>query len=269
MDSFLHDISNEEEVVAAIEQNFFSLWSVLGKASHSEIYDGKDMLRIISGIREPLCNNIFRARFLPHEGEESIETTVNIFRKKEVPALWWIGPTTTPHNLGKLLENKGFFQGEEASGMAIDIAAVPETEPPSHISIHRIKGCNSFTIWRDLFSKAGFQAKVLDFFVQAFTKAEEMPEKPLTHYLGLLNNIPVSWATTMAADGVIGIYNVQTASEARRQGVGTALIQTILSDAKKEGFAVAILHSSAMAYQLYQSIGFKRFCIISIYAWNG
>lgn len=68
-----------------------------------------------------------------------------------------------------------------------------------------------------------------------------------------------SMAVAMALDhnGDFGIYNVATLTQARRQGLATALISLHLHNAFARGCRTASLQSSAMGERVYEAVGFR------------
>ena len=79
---------------------------------------------------------------------------------------------------------------------------------------------------------------------------------------------PVAISALYLDAGVAGIYFVATLPEARGKGLATQLVQTALEDAKKLGYRVGILQSSAMGKNVYQRISFQECCPIGIYLWQ-
>ena len=62
-----------------------------------------------------------------------------------------------------------------------------------------------------------------------------------------------------------GIYNVATAPEARRQGVGALMTLAPLREARDAGYRAGILHSSEMGVNVYRRLGFEEYCQVRHY----
>jgi GNAT superfamily N-acetyltransferase len=67
----------------------------------------------------------------------------------------------------------------------------------------------------------------------------------------------VSAALAYDFRGDCGIYNVGTAAEARRRGLGTAVTAAQLYNARERGCRTASLQSTPMAEHVYTAVGFR------------
>jgi ribosomal protein S18 acetylase RimI-like enzyme len=68
--------------------------------------------------------------------------------------------------------------------------------------------------------------------------------------------------------GVVGIYDVVTKKEARKNGIGSVMTFHSLEIAKRRGYNVGVLSSSEMAYRMYKNLGFQEICKIQQYLWS-
>jgi GNAT superfamily N-acetyltransferase len=98
--------------------------------------------------------------------------------------------------------------------------------------------------------------------------AESACASPFRTYLAFLNGRPVATSQLFTSAGVAGIYNVTCLPEARRQGVGTAVVLAPLIEAREMGYRVGILQASSMGYNVYRRIGFQDFGKLSLYLWE-
>ena len=68
-----------------------------------------------------------------------------------------------------------------------------------------------------------------------------------------------------------GIYSVAAVPEARRQGIGTAVVLVPLRKARALGYRVAVLFTGEKgtpAFRLYQRIGFREYCKLGDDEWS-
>jgi predicted acetyltransferase len=68
--------------------------------------------------------------------------------------------------------------------------------------------------------------------------------------------------------GVAGVYEVATAKEVRRQGIGAAVTLAPLRRARNLGERIGVLHASEMGVGTYTRLGFRQVCSFSLYAWE-
>jgi GNAT superfamily N-acetyltransferase len=88
-------------------------------------------------------------------------------------------------------------------------------------------------------------------------------------YLALLDDQPVVTSQVFLAAGVAGIYQVTCLPEARGRGIGTAVTLASLLDARRRGYAIAILQASDLGYPVYRRLGFREYGRLNEYQYNG
>jgi GNAT superfamily N-acetyltransferase len=79
----------------------------------------------------------------------------------------------------------------------------------------------------------------------------------LRNYLARLDRTVVGAGTFVLSDGVVGVWNVATLPDYRRQGIATALMQRGLRDAYADGATASTLWSSKSGYRLYERLGYQ------------
>jgi ribosomal protein S18 acetylase RimI-like enzyme len=141
---------------------------------------------------------------------------------------------------------------------------------PSDLTIARVGDAVSLRQFVAAMGR-GFGASQLidDAFFDLFGSLGLGAERPWRHYVGRLGNTPVASASLLLAAGVAGVYNVATAPEARRRGIGTALVRHALRETREAGYRVGILHASALGAGLYRRLGFAEYCTIDWYGRRG
>src|SRR5688500_7533691 len=107
-------------MAAAIEANLCSLFLQLKAWPRVELYDTAACCWSLSHLPVPLFNSVVNARFEAERADEAIAARIQACLDRNVPMLWWTGPSTTPPDLGERLERHGFLL-EPALGMAGDV----------------------------------------------------------------------------------------------------------------------------------------------------
>jgi GNAT superfamily N-acetyltransferase len=269
MTGISHDLS-APALTTAIEANQFAAFRLFRHWSQAEVHDDPDMLWIITDIAHPLFNSVLRAQLEPDSMDAAIKTTIARGRSRNVPILWWVGPATRPANLGEYLEAHGFTRGDDLPGMAVDLLALSEgLRAPPDLTIEEVRDDETLEQWCHAMS-LGFE--LADFvehaWLNTFRSIGLGAQSPFRHYLGRLKGKPVATSSLCLGAGIAGIYDVVTLPEARRQGIGAAIVSTPLREARALGYRVGILQSSDMGFSVYHRVGFREYCKISTYVWT-
>src|SRR4030042_3985878 len=98
MEDILQDLS-PTSLVTAIEQNLFSWIPLFGRIWEAQLNDPPGVKRAISDIPLSLFNSIMDARLAPDHVEAKIQYIVDDAKSRNVPVLWWVGPSTRPADL--------------------------------------------------------------------------------------------------------------------------------------------------------------------------
>ena len=265
MNEILTDLSIPS-LVTAIETNLFDFFKLFEQWPRAEVHDSPDMLWTITDIPFPIFNAVFRAHL--SDPDSAIEAAVARCRNRNVPMMWWTGPSTQPAELGIALEAFG-FTGEDVTGMAADLRSLPrDVSVPPGLVIERVADIKAMKKWCHVLC-IGFEMPdfVGEAFLDLFRKIGFNSQSTLRHYIGWLNDEPVSTSSMFLSAGVAGIYNVATVPKARKRGIGSAITLMPLQEAHRLGYQVGILHSSRMGINAYYGLGFREYCKIIQYVW--
>ena len=257
-------------MAAAIEANLNAAFPLFSSLPSIELHDEPALRWLITpDVPFPLFNHVYWTR-LP---QESIDVRVEEVRERfaacQVPMMWSIGPFTRPSDLGSRLEARGAAHAEDLPGMALDLQALNEDVPsPDGLAIEGVGNAESLREYVDV-AKVGFELPevVAQAFFDAFGALGLVGDRPVRHYVGRLDREAVASATLVLMAGVAGIYNVATLPKARRQGVGAAMTLAAFREARKLGYRIGILQSSAAGFNVYRRLGFEQYSTYSVYVW--
>ena len=249
-------------LVKTIEDNLIGYAKLHRYLDIAEFYEGPDMVRlVIPGASNPFLNGVWRARLSPSYVDEQIDETLSLFTAKDVPMLWWIGPTTRPVDLGRYLQARGLALVQH-SAMAVSLQSLNDDalqETQSSFWIERVNSSESFKNWLHVnIETFEFPESVANVISQVFVGLGFGEDSPVRHYVGYANGDPVASASLFGGAGVAGIYNVATVPDRRRQGFGTAITLRPLLDARSIGFQTGVLTASKIGFNVYSKLGFKE-----------
>ncbi|MEO8971180.1 MAG: GNAT family N-acetyltransferase, partial [Ktedonobacteraceae bacterium] len=104
---------------------------------------------------------------------------------------------------------------------------------PLHLTIERVSDEEMLKTWlRILFIGSELPEEGLTWLLDRVTQHGFKDDSLVHYYLGMLDGRPVATSMLYRGGGVAGIYNVATLSEARRQGIGSALTLAPLLDVR-------------------------------------
>jgi GNAT superfamily N-acetyltransferase len=90
-----------------------------------------------------------------------------------------------------------------------------------------------------------------------------------TRYIAYQDGVAVATSALLLHAGVAGIFAVATIPQARGRGLGTAITQAPLLEARRRGYRVGTLQSSPMGFPVYGRLGFREVCHpIGLYLWS-
>jgi GNAT superfamily N-acetyltransferase len=273
MTTILADMSPDAQG-AAVEANMAEQFAYFRRSPRAEVDESPELVRFRSGLPIPEYNGVIRARFAqelaPDALGERIQAIIAFFATRRQPFYWWVGPTSTPLDLAGHLAAAGLTQLGVGPGMAVDLAALDERQPgPPGLSIVPVAHERTLRDWVEV-AGAGFgePETIRQARYDVHTELGLGAELPLQRYVAYFDGLPVAMSALFLHAGVAGVYEVATAKDARRQGIGAAITCAPLRQARELGYRLGVLHASAMGASVYARLGFRQVCSFALYAWE-
>jgi GNAT superfamily N-acetyltransferase len=267
MPDILRDLS-EQALIKAIEGNMYAMTPFSHGWPQAEVYAGEDVSWCVTDVAFPTCNPIFHVRLKPEAVESLLESLIAKARLKKINLHCWVTRDTKPANLAEYLTAYGFTTVGEGAGMAIDLLAMKDDVPePSGLEIIEVRDEGMLKTWSHV-TGVGFgipehaEPTIFEWF-----STDIKYNQPLKCYLGIWQGKPVATSSVFYAEGVAGIYFVATLPEERCQGIGFAVTQRPLLEARDMGYRVGILQASKMGEPVYRRMGFREYSRIGSYSW--
>ncbi|ABM77833.1 GNAT family N-acetyltransferase [Prochlorococcus marinus] len=253
--------------ITEIENNLFSFLKLFNHWRRTNIHDTKEMLMLKTNIPCPIFNSISRADLSTDVIEETLDKLINEYQSASLPILWWISPSTRPADLGQRLLARG-FQVEKSIGMACNLRnEYPHDSPRLQLSIRRVKNNNELKTWCYVMCTAfGMSNDYIEYFYELFSSIGLDSYNTCRHYLAFDKDKAVATSTMLINDSVAGFYNIATIEEFRNMGIGSAMMNALITESISKKCKLSILHASQSGFNLYKSFGFNNYCNITQYS---
>ena len=273
MNPMLADMS-PDALANAVEANMAEQFAYFRRSPHAEVDESPELIRFLSGLPIPEYNGVIRARFglelEPAALQGRIQAIVASFAARRQPFFWWMGPSSTPADLAGHLAAAGLAQLGDGPGMAADLDALDERQPgPPGLSIVPVADERTLRDWVEV-AGAGYgepasirQARY-DVHMDLGLGAHLALQRDVAYLAGR----PVAMSALFLGAGVGGVYEVATAKDARRRGIGAAVTLAPLRRARELGYRIGVLQASEMGAGVYARLGFRQVCSFSLYAWE-
>lgn len=232
--------------------------------------NGPDPLWYTTGCMLAECNGVLQANFAIKEIDLQIEETMELFQKDNLPVTWYVGPSTTPEDLGKYLQNHGFTHDLDLLGMAVNLeklARFRQELPEIKLQFKIVQNKKDLKRWFEVLSNSlMLPKKEADLRFEMYRAVSLSSDTLWRHYLGLQDGKVVAVSSLFFGADVPGFYNLTTRSGYRKQGIGTSMTLHTFAEAQKMGYEIGtLLTNYPSALRLYHRLGFEVYCKIGVY----
>ncbi len=197
-----------------------------------------------------------------------VERVRGTHRRLGTDVLLWLSPLAAPTDLATRLEAGGFAEVGATPAMAADLGRITAPAVPEDVSIERVSDAATLdTFVATLVEGYGAQGGEA-IWNRFYALAGLRRDGPVHNFLGRLDGRPVSCATLFLGADVAGIYCVATVPAARRRGIAAMVTAAALAAARERGYRHGILQASAMAANLYRTMGFEDTFEYRMFRWS-
>jgi len=275
MNKISEDLSSAA-LARAIDENLLEKSLSFPRFFQGEIY-GPNPLWFITGAPLRSNNGVVRANLAPGSIDTHIKSILDSLRQAQgrhlqtqgLPLTWWVGPTTSPTNLGKHLQAAGFTHNRDMIGMAIDLHTLPAApDTTQDLEFALVNDVETLLAWYEVFLQ-GFPTSFNQAYFDALAAMSVGADTGWRHYVGRLRGKVVTVSSLFLGAGVAGLYNLTTLTEARGEGIGAWMTIKTFEQARSQGYRIGTLQTTyPNALRLYHRLGFEVYCKIGIYNYH-
>jgi GNAT superfamily N-acetyltransferase len=234
----------------------------------TRIYVEPDMWWYETGIEFDLFNGVMRTRLQAEKADEEIERVLAHFRERRLPFLWYVGPRSTPADLGERLLAQGMLYEETEPMMGLELLKMnEELQVSSRLEIELVTNAELLREWVQVWL-CGAPEGVAEAIYRQYARLKVDGLGKRRFYLGRVNGEAVATGALCFGGGAVEVGHIVTRHEMRRQGIGAEITLAVLREAREMGYRVAVLTASSMGIEIYRRIGFREFGEMSWYCWK-
>jgi GNAT superfamily N-acetyltransferase len=255
--------------VSESETSLRAALSLLGRLPGARVHDASDIGWLASGRPLASLNHVHGVRL--RGDDATIESQIDaahatVTDRGRFPATWWVGPTTSPADLGSRLAARGLAEAEPEFGMVVEVAGLP---PPDR-EVEEVAS-DGLDEWLGVMARSyGWSdPRAIEAWTELYRGALDDPAPPWWHVLVRSAGTPVACASLFPAGDLGFVTNVGTVPEARGAGHGTAATLAVLAIARRQRFQRASLTASRMGRSVYARIGFREDARLDRFVWSG
>jgi hypothetical protein len=252
----------DDEILEYAETGFVLLPTVPGRSRELDIPRVRARQ---SDVDFPLVNLITAARFDENEAEERIAQLTAEYRAAGKPAMWMIGPKSTPTNLARLAEAHGFVASGLLDILVLRDIATPISAPDDvDVSEVRIQDLHTYD---DLMARAyGLPTNVVELFNDSYI--EGVSSVKARAYVASIEGVPVSIGYCLYIPGtsLVLLSGAATDETYRGRGSYSALVKRRLADARADGMETAYIQAvQTTSSPICRRMGFEPLGTIAIF----
>ncbi len=207
-------------------------------------------------VKDEPGNHVLRAHITGEPVDQQIDEIIAQFGQHADQIDWLVFPACRPADLGKRLEARGMQAGLGGAWMLADLTVDPPSAPmvAAGFYIRHVSDATMLEAWKQI-SAEGFEGDS-QIYYDAYANHGFGPDACSLHYIGYLNEQPVTSSTLLLAGGIAGIYDVSTPPAWRRRGFGGAITFAMVQEARQRGYESTWIWSSQMGKSVYSKLGF-------------
>lgn len=233
------------------------------------IKDTSNYVKVDSGLPTFNFNIITLLRHLKKDSQENILADIHSFNEKNFPINIWC----YEHQLQMIqfLQTIGLQEYETTYiAMVAPLYSIKQANSSqSKLFIKKVSTLEEFEefgrVLSTLYKDDRLEAKSIR---EYYRQVGQLPTSTITDadlYIGILNNKIVSIGALTYKEKTVGMYHIATLEEYRGQGLGTEMVNFLLTKAKKSDATYCTLQSSPSGKSIYEKFGFRSIGSLKVF----
>lgn len=263
---------NSESLIAFIDKTCNETISRFVSPGEVEPLEINGITGRISNIDSYGLNCVGLSKLSGESAEDVIRKVIACYSERKKNFTWLVGPSSSPHNLGSLLEKNGLIKIPQVcmSGMYAHLKEL-KVKGNEDVRVEK-KPISKITEYADLLASAyGFGESVEAFAIRSKLIVHSGDGGNL--YLAFLENKdnPVAYGVSVyyEKEKVVILQGSGTVGAFRRKGIYTKLVAARIADACDMGMETAVIQAiNSTSMPICQKIGFQKISDIDLYAYG-
>jgi GNAT superfamily N-acetyltransferase len=242
-----------------VELNTAEWIRLKGRLPWVDWHDEGDVQWIFAGDTYPQ-NTVILARFSPGSSHRRVAEVLRPHLQHRVACNWIVGPVSQPSDLPHHLRTNGLSCRLHCSGMACDLGALPPPPPmPAGVTVELIDSLPALAPLTTERRRRRHEGRT--------AMAHMLPRK-VWCFSASRDGQPIGETTLIEGAGVAGLYDVEVLERFRRRGIGSALVDAALRQARRLGYRAAVLGATRAGSRFYIRRGFREVCKLSFWKYG-
>lgn len=252
----------------SIRANFLGVMNFLGKLPGSRMRKG-DFLCVSTGVAVSDLNYacISNPDFPVKIAESAIEEAISFFSVDGMPLRWCLTATAGSQAIETKILARGFKKTSDVSCMAVDLGNLNEVKSPADFGFNPVEDNSQLETWAEISSMGfGYDPDVRKKYIEMVRNFDIDYNHQLFIYIGYLMAKPVATSMLYVGEGIAGLYWISSIQETGAEDLDTVMAYRTMMEAKRMGYPMAFLQSSAKTVKFHQRLGFEEYPeVFSIY----
>ena len=264
VNTILQDLS-PARIVLAYDANHIAERTLFSRLPQAEFHYDPGLLWYETGSDADSFNGVLQTQLEPDRLSPAIDRICGYFQQRHLPFLWFVGPSSHPTHLGKVLEEHGLIHAETEPIMAVDLLTMNMDIPvSSRLIIHPVTTHQQLQQWLHV-CLFGCSEEIIQQCFALYSGLRLNLQSPMRLYLGTIDGEPVATSLLFLGVEAVSLGRIFTLPHYRSQGIGATMTLAALREAHAYGYRIGLLAASPMGISLYRRIGFQEYGMFSVY----